>query len=731
MPDIAEKANGEAQTPVWLRPGRHPCPSPGCGSKTAYEVYQDQRSYCHKCKFSTKAPKLVRKKKSATKSRNRYDENPPYEKDKTQNEPEAADKAIEAIWNTFREPIRLTHKYLEKQGGIEGHGLRLHKRDLVAAYRDIDGTLRTVQTIGPDGDKLYRKGFPLGDSFFSVGEYQGTIYLGEGVGTMLAVHHVTKDYCVAAGSAGRLKRIALILRAKYPDEKIVICADNDRGKDTNTGLETARDAAQAIGAYVAIPKLPGKEPVDFADQYMAKGKKAVRKTIKRAKLIEASSSPDGATADGMDIANADLFIAEHADVVRSTKALGWMLWNGKYWRRDFDDQRYELIKKTSRKLLADFDKLPRLEQDQKFGAYKSLQSRYRMTEALKTASTDPAICVRPDKFDQNQMLLNCDNGTIELESGVLREHRQSDMLTRCLPFELDINAKCSRWLRFLDEIFRDDEMVAYIKRAFGYSLTGLTTEQCLFFCYGTGANGKSVLLEILKALLHEYAATASMKTFIRKTGDSIPNDLARLDGSRVVIVSETAQGARLDESLVKDATGGDTLSARFLRKEWFEFIPRFKPWFRGNHKPPITDTSNAIWRRFQLVNFGVTIPAKNRDPMLLDKLKKELPGILAWAVEGCLEWQKNGLQPPQKVLAATRAYRKASDVVGQFLKDRTHKKASGEVGAKMLYENYQRWCEKNGERPTSSKEFSAAMEERGIDKPRKAKGYFYQGRILK
>jgi putative DNA primase/helicase len=241
----------------------------------------------------------------------------------------------------------------------------------------------------------------------------------------------------------------------------------------------------------------------------------------------------------------------------------------------------------------------------------------------------------------------------------------------------------------------------FLQRAIGYSLTGLTTEDCLFLLYGTGRNGKSRLLDACHALLGPYAKTAQMSSFLHQEKDTVRNDLADLHGVRFVSAIETAEGKRLSEGLIKQLTGGDRLKARFLFEEYFEFLPCFKMFLAVNHKPEIRGTDVAIWERIRLIPFTVYIPPEDRDKQLGEKLRQELPGILAWAVRGCLAWQKDGLQPPDAVLHATEAYRNEMDVIGRFL-EACCVVAPGDTSvrtqATTLYNAFRDWCTQGGEK---------------------------------
>ena len=285
------------------------------------------------------------------------------------------------------------------------------------------------------------------------------------------------------------------------------------------------------------------------------------------------------------------------------------------------------------------------------------ESAKALQNMITLAQSEPGIPVVPEELDTNPMLLNCKNGTIDLTTGELREHRREDMITKMVPVEYDPNAECPTVDRFIADIFGNDpEMVAYIWRALGYALTGSVKERVMFILWGPkGNNGKTTLLELLADVLSDYSAKIRADTLMIKRGDSIPNDIARLKGARFVFSSEGEENRRLAEALVKEITGGDTISARFMRAEWFDFKPEFKLFFATNHRPVIRGTDNAIWKRLHLIPFEerfVEDPEPGEHPIDKDlpaKFRAELPGFLARMVRGCMEWQKHGPKPPKKV----------------------------------------------------------------------------------
>jgi putative DNA primase/helicase len=395
----------------------------------------------------------------------------------------------------------------------------------------------------------------------------------------------------------------------------------------------------------------------------------------------------------------------------------WYSWDGSRWEYDRSGQVVRFAKETARSILSEAasidDKSRRRELAQH--AMRS-ESESRIQSMLSLARSEEGIPVLPEDLDQDSWLLNCANGTIDLKNGNIREHRREDLITKGVPVALskDIPAL---WLAFLERIFKSNQnLIDFMQRAVGYCLTGGISERCFFICYGSGANGKTVFLETIRAILGDYSKRTPTETLLAKRSGAIPNDLARLKGARFVTASESEEGRRLAESSIKDLTGGDVVTARFMRAEFFEFKPEFKLWLATNHKPVVKGTDDGVWSRIRLIPFEVTIPEGERDHKLLEKLQAELPGILHWAVQGCLEWQKNGLQPPKEVLAATSSYRREMDLVGDFIESCCIKKPQAKTPAREIYQAYCQWSDQNGEYTIAQRRFGSRLAERGFQK---------------
>jgi putative DNA primase/helicase len=332
-------------------------------------------------------------------------------------------------------------------------------------------------------------------------------------------------------------------------------------------------------------------------------------------------------------------------------------------------------------------------------------------------------------FDRDPFLLTVGNGTLNLTTGKLRQVRPDDLITRSADISFHPTAKAPRWQQFLTEVFAgDQDLIQFVQRAVGYSLTGDTREQCLFILWGGGANGKSTFLETIIRLLGTHAVTTPFSTvMVQRNPGSPRNDLAALHGARLVKASEAEHHSPFAESIVKEVTGGDTITARFLFKEHFSYRPTYKWWLASNHLPDIHGTDDAIWRRIRLIPFTRQFSGANKDALLREKLEGELSGILAWAVRGCLDWQIHGLKAARTVEAATLEYRRESDQVGRFLKDRCHLQLGERTPAKMLYDAFVLWCASHNEKALATNQFATKLEERGLSRKRGRSGVTYLG----
>ncbi len=436
-----------------------------------------------------------------------------------------------------------------------------------------------------------------------------------------------------------------------------------------------------------------------------------------------------------DLGNAERLIRKYGDRFQYVPEFKkWLLWDGCRWVTDTPSGVKPLAFKTVRDMIEDARDLSDERRTALIRHSLKSESRGAIEAMISLAEAIPGVPIQQSKLDLDHDLLNMINGTIDLKTGILRSHNKSDYITRRAAVEYDPHAKCPTWEGFLNRVMDgDQELIHYIQKAVGYSLTGHTREQCLFIPYGEGSNGKSVFLKTIEYLMADYSTHCPAEALMVKGREGgVNNDIARLRGARFVAAVETDEGKRLSESLIKEMTGGDTITARFLFTEFFEFIPAFKVWLACNHKPVIRGTDHAIWRRIRLIPFLVTIPEAEQDKELADKLKAEASGIMAWAVRGCMKWRAEGLKSPDKVMMATAEYRSEMDTIGAWI-DECCKigQLHYETGASVLYENYKQWAASNGEWVMSQKKLSLKLTERGYQKNSKSSGAFYIGIRIK
>ena len=476
------------------------------------------------------------------------------------------------------------------------------------------------------------------------------------------------------------------------------------------GVEAIEAALQSENISKCVPPLDESEVSDIARSVM---RYAPSTDIEIARSLT-------------DVGNAERFIEAHAENVRHVPGMGWYFWKGLHWKHDTTNHVVELAKGVAKSIYNEGDHVQDADLRVAVAKHaKTSQNAARISAMIELAKSDPRIVIEPAKLDMNDKLLGVANGVLDLETGRLRAAARDDFITRHSPVEYDKEAKAPHFDRFLDTVTQGNKQLqTYLQVIVGYSLTGLTNEQCLFFLYGDGANGKSTFLNIVADLLgSELSAQTPTETLMTKRSQAT-NDLARLQGVRVVIANEIEDGSMMAESLVKQLTGGDMISARFHYQEFFEFKPKFKLFIAGNHKPIIRGRDNGIWRRIHLIPFTASIPAAQRDKSLGAKLRIELPGILNWALAGCKLWQRNGLDVPVSVDDAMNAYRSEMDIIGKWIEDCCEQDPTFTTAASEAYRSYKSWSETNGYRPMSSGAFGREFEQR-FKKVKRKEGNFY------
>jgi len=451
-------------------------------------------------------------------------------------------------------------------------------------------------------------------------------------------------------------------------------------------------------------------------------------------------------ADGCsDVQNALRFWKLAGDDMLFVTGIGWFRWNGVCWEQDkhesmrigqrigaevaaevklrLDDYQAEGDKTTRDTIHRDIEKLNR--------HIRHSESRAAIESAIKLAESLKPITA--DVLDTNTWLMNCANGTLDMKTGQLREPERCDYLTKSTPIKYDPNAKCPNWERALMEIFNNKiHLIRFLQRVFGYCLAGCINEQVLFLFFGEGANGKDLVLGRIRKVMGEYAGEVAPGLLVQSRNEQHPTGIYDLRGKRLGISSETGEGRPLDETLTKQLTGSERLKARGMRQDFIEFTNEVKIILMTNHLPEIKGDDYAMWRRIRLIPFNRIFKEDERDEQLGQRLDgTELPGILSWAVQGCMEWQRIGLAPPDEVLNATAGYRSDQDVLREFFECECEFGRTKQVTAKAIWSRWKAWCTDNDQNPNSQKWLAPRIERKGCTKRRSRTGAIYQGIELK
>ncbi len=424
-----------------------------------------------------------------------------------------------------------------------------------------------------------------------------------------------------------------------------------------------------------------------------------------------------------DTGNAQRLIASYGSMIRynDDPFSKWFIWDGRRWCEDRTNRIYYYVDRVVTDLYHEAADccLPFRRRSLSEWAFK-LENMQRQKAMVAKAETLQEIVITADNLDRDLYLFNTESCTVDLSSGepVPREHRQGDYITKIAPVSFDAGARCPRWEAFLDEIFEGNgELISFVRRAVGYSLTGDVSAQCFFFAYGTGMNGKSVFFNLLQILLGDYWGKAPTDMIMQQQYSQVPTDVADLRGLRFVVCSELADNRRFSEERLKDLTGEDQVKARRMRENYFDFKPTHKLWMYGNHKPQIQGTDPGIWRRVRIIPFTVRIPDDRRVPMnmLLDGFRAELSGILNWALTGLTEYMERGLGEPDIVMAATEEYRREMDIVGRFIEENCLKGGEYQIQVSKIWKAYHGWCDDIGEHAMSGRRFNQRLREMGYE----------------
>lgn len=741
--------------------GRHKDKNP------SFSIFDDARAFrCHSCGQGGDVIELetalnggdrgqaIRTLTECIGNGSQPDSKPATKKRKGSKVHETADSAASAVvWslkkNTGREWIETRRDiYNDDAGDRVAAVLRLDRAD--GAKDDQGKPLKEYRPI-----RVVQEGWQIGDPeglwpLFNLPEILQTddsVYISEGEPAACAGADIGLTSTTSAHGA---QSAAKSDWAAMSGRDTVILPDNDSGGKKYT--EKVAELVQAAGArsikILSLPDLPPKgDLVQFIEARSDKTPEEIRNGIKR--LAEAAETwsppPQEETPDESspatnelctDLSNAERFATQHKGSVLFDVRVGkWRVWDGSRWANDSTGKVMRLAHKTARSILVEASKAADKTDmsDLTKWALRS-QSRERLQAMIDIARYLEPLVIEPKQWDRDGWLFNCLNGTINLKTGELYKHKRDQCITRRSPIAYDPDAVSEIWDRCLNDALDDADAIAFLQRASGYSLTADYSEEKLFLVLGPEATGKSTVMEALRAAMGDYAVTSDFDAFIKRQGDpGIRNDIARLAGSRMVCASESEDGKHLAEAVVKRLTGGDTITARFMRQEFFEFEPTFKIWLAANHAPRVRDDDSAMWRRIMRVPFERTIPKGKRDPDMKKHLKDPKsggPAVLAWMVKGCLAWQEEGLGSADLVDAATTAYRDGMNPLGAFFEDRCVFHTDAYVMANELREAYEAYARESGVKEKyflSPNGFAERLRAKGCEPARTHKGRIWGG----
>lgn len=478
------------------------------------------------------------------------------------------------------------------------------------------------------------------------------------------------------------------------------------------GLSPAYEAVATAAPKkkAAKPAPPSDEPEDFEETEALDALAALEALSPAAKPEQRKPLARNAESFSQ-VLISEQFVADHVSDLRFVHESGWICWTGTRWERD--DLRPHHLAKAAVKKAAERARIV-YEQAIATKVVGALLKASTVGAVVQLAKSDPRFTIHQDELDADPWILNCANGVLDLRTGELRAARREDLCTKSSPVAFDAAAQAPVWLAFLERVLPDPELRSFVQRLAGYALTGVIREHVLPIFWGKGRNGKSTFIEAISFICGDYAHPVPAALLRVQQGEGHPTMQAQLFGVRFAPAQETERKFVLAEALVKQLTGGDPVTARYMREDFFTFKPTHKMALATNNKPRITGTDEGIWSRVLLVPWTVFIPEAERDTELRSKLEREAPGILAWAAQGCLEWQKRGLSPPESVRIATQGFRAESDAVGRFLEDRCVRLEGTKTQATALYQAFEQWCKAEGERAESQKAFGQALNERDV-----------------
>jgi P4 family phage/plasmid primase-like protien len=671
-------------------------------------------------------------------------------------------------------------------GAVRENSVRLNK-PLMEHDSKTNTLKQKAKFLGPQGRPNLLH-FPRGTTVSELQNTKLPIVAVEGPLKALAVDHVARHQAdepryKAIGFAGVWGHKGTIGKTTGPDGErrdvkglipdvhrinwkgrltyLAFDADLDDKEQARWGRDSLKSDLTKLGAIVVIVRWAeklGKGPDDFIAQNGPEAFLQLLEDAKQQAEKDRDALPDPYATRLTEMGNAERFIRDNAGEIRyDHEAKQWLWWDGIRWVTDSSGEMASRMKKTVRNIMLEaaghsrnasewrrdsavedltanqkqklHDKATKAEERAQAISKWAIQSEAaaRVDAALKLARSEAGISVERKDFDTDPWLLNLLNGVLDLKTGELLPHSPERLIKKIAPVAYDPAAGRPMFDEFLATIFpgKYADVIPFLRRMIGYSLTGRTSEECLAVLYGSGRNGKGTLIKTIMALLGDYAHTAEFTTFVKRSSDAIREDIAAMAGRRFVSSQESQEGTSFAENVIKSLTGGDIVRARFLHQGSFEFKPEFKLFLATNHKPVIRGTDTGIWSRIQLIPFTVDFHGRE-NTSLKDDLLNELPGILNWAIEGCLEWQRDGLGLPQSVKDANQEYRSESDQVGRFIEDQVEAGEYFSVGATELYLAYKKWVTDAGEEFLTGTGFGRRLAERDFEKARNNTGFRYQ-----
>ena len=670
-----------------------------------------------------------------------------------------AAEAVVRLWNQA-EPAPTDHPYLVRKGISSAAGmLRMLRQFPVGAPRslltlqapvlmvpivDIYGNPMTAEYIGADGDKRYHTGGAREGGVITVmrGDWSaGVVYVAEGFSTAVTIADATGRPCVCAFDAGNLPKVTAAIRQQWPAVGMIVAGDDDvrleRAGKANKGLVKAIEATATGRALTyIIPDFSALQErgewSDFNDMAELLGHEAVRYRLDPANM-PSRSSPDWIRNDSLEELRAGnfgeaelgrMFARLRQDDMRYVDVWKtWLRYDGGVWEREKTGRGLDLIGQMCEEVVA--------RGQERLAKNCNLRASRTRKAVDEIARVDRRIAATDEQWDRHPWLLNTPGGVVDLQTGVLMPHRPDLYLTD--QTSVTPKGECSNFLRFLHDVCCDDaELVAYLQRLLGYCLTGITREQVLAFFHGSGRNGKGTLLDTVKHILQGYYKATDSQTFMESHQDRHRSELAVLRNARLVTASEISQGKTWNDKRIKELTGQDTITANYMRCDPFTFVPQFKIVIMSNNKPRLSNVDPAIKARLQMVPFFRNFEKEGiQDKNMRQKLETEAAGILAWMVEGCLAWQRHGLQPPQVVRATTEAYLAAEDLEAQWMHDCCDLDDTAVTSLDVLFASWVQYADKRHGRTKRDRDLAERLQRDGFYQQQLTDGVAFKGIRLK